>query len=81
MKENISPSLASGIFGCFRCGETMGPMVIRKDGYVQCGGCGEVAVLTFQQALDTLNDLWLRGDIKHFTDYSTEESLEDVINE
>ena len=59
------------VHGCFRCGELMGE--IREDevssAYI-CDSCGEDGVITFQHALDIINDLYLRGmvDLAHDDD-------------
>jgi transcription elongation factor Elf1 len=48
------------IFGCFRCG-TVRPTCDRNPDTdkIHCGVCGEISVVTFRQALDMLNALWL----------------------
>ena len=79
--NKIDSKLASDVYGCFRCGDTLGPMIVQTDGYVRCGGCNEVSVVTFQQALDILNNMWIEGNIRHYEEYSTEDSLEDVIDD
>lgn len=45
-------------YGCFRCG-ALKPTCSQRDEKVQCGECGEATVVTFRQALDMLNNLWL----------------------
>ena len=50
------------IYGCFRCGELMGDIREGDQGSV-CEGCGEAAIMTLQNSLDIINDLYLRGDL------------------
>jgi len=53
------------LYGCYRCGEIMGE--IRESdsstGWT-CESCGEPAVMSFLNALDILNDLYIRGDLQ-----------------
>lgn len=47
---------------CFRCGTRHDYLPEAEDtGFGICDECGEDAVLTFNQALDLLNDLYLNG--------------------
>lgn len=55
------PRTEEKIYGCFRCGAIKPPL--RHDlttDKVYCGECGERGVVTFQQALDMLNDIYRR---------------------
>jgi len=55
--------------GCYRCGAQAGEYTVNDMGMAVCGNCGEPSVVTFQQALDTLNDLYLRhGKFTHAED-------------
>lgn len=50
------------IYGCFRCGELMGD--IREEGAsTVCDSCGEAAIMTLTNALDVMNEIYLRGDL------------------
>lgn len=52
------------VYGCFRCGELMGDIREANDGYHYiCENCGEVSVISFVNALDILNDLYIKGDL------------------
>jgi len=68
------------IYGCWRCGELMGE--IRESegsyGYI-CESCGEQGIVSFLNALDMLNDMYLKGDISP----NEEEDiyLDDIIEE
>lgn len=47
------------IYGCFRCGSINGPL--RDIQFIPiCGECGERAIVTFRQAMDALNEMWLK---------------------
>lgn len=51
---------AECFYGCFRCG-TLGGAWYEIDGGVRsCCECGEPGILTLQQALDMLNDIYLK---------------------
>lgn len=69
-------------YGCFRCG-VLTP-ALRRDVHdrVLCGECGERGVVTFKQALDMLNNVWIydRRAIEELTDideYYIEEKEQD----
>lgn len=51
------------MYGCIKCGVINGDL--RRDelmeDIVSCGECGAKTIITFQQALDLLNDLHLKG--------------------
>lgn len=53
------------IYGCVYCGTIQGDIIEDPmTGHTQCDSCGEKGIVSFQAALDTLNDLHLRGMIK-----------------
>ncbi len=45
------------LFGCYTCGELGGKYTEKIDGLIECNNCGEVTVITFQQALTMFNVL------------------------
>lgn len=50
------------IYGCWRCGKVMGALKEDDAGFrLICGECGENSVLSFINALDVINDLFVRG--------------------
>ena len=66
------------IYGCFRCGTMMHDVVYDEDsGFGVCGECNEVAVVMFGQALDILNDLYLKGVFENFEIEAPDEENEE----
>lgn len=60
LEENMLPN----IYGCFRCGEINGEISQDEETLVvSCQSCGEDSIVTFQQALDLLNDFYLKGEV------------------
>ena len=53
----------SSLYGCIRCGEIGGDISQNTHGHYVCGSCGETSIVGFVQALDLLNDLYLKGVI------------------
>lgn len=50
------------LYGCYRCGTINGNLRdMELDGRQKCGECGEDAIITFQEAMDALNDAYLKG--------------------
>ena len=47
--------------GCYRCGTIEGDFNEDENGVAICDHCGERSVVSFQQALDLLNDFHLSG--------------------
>ena len=57
--------------GCYRCGEIDGEVEVYIDQSTKCCSCGTTGtVISFQTALDIINDLYLKGEMK----INTEES-------
>jgi len=52
------------LYACYRCGEMMGE--IRESegvyGYI-CESCGEQGIVSFLNALDILNDMYVKGEL------------------
>lgn len=46
---------------CFRCGIIEGPVDYDAQDTPICGACREPAIVNFIEALDLLNDLYLKG--------------------
>lgn len=55
-KESIG-----SIYGCFRCGEMLGELEGDEEGTAVCQSCGSTSIMTFQMALDTINELYVAG--------------------
>ena len=59
----------SKVYGCFRCGVILGAVKVNpEEGYHTCVECGENGIVSFIQALDTINDQHLRGALDGFDD-------------
>ena len=67
---------ANTVYGCYRCGETEGEVLKLEDGIYSCGGCGELSVVTFVQALDMLNSLHRQG---HHVSVPEDDLLEEAL--
>lgn len=84
MSMSIEKEEVGNVYGCFRCGELCGEVVITTESTLPiCGSCGESSVLTFQQALDVMNELHLSGELM-LSSVDTEawaEELQDIIEE
>jgi len=66
----------NSVWACFRCGKVAGD--VRKDseeGPWICEECGESGIVTIPQALDIINDFYLREE---FTLDYDEEYYEDM---
>lgn len=64
MGNNFYIEDPNSLYGCFRCGKIMGE--IEQDElttYYKCMECGEIGVVSFQQGLDIINDMYRRGHI------------------
>ena len=55
----------TAMWACYRCGEIMGDVRETENHYgYTCESCGEQSVISFLNALDILNDLYLKGDLQ-----------------
>lgn len=70
----------TSLYGCFRCGEINGDIKEDLDQRYICDNCGERGVVTFVNALDILNETYIRGyiDINHEMLLDVELDLEDI---
>lgn len=57
----IEKELLGTVHGCFRCGEIGGDFELDEQGFCICSSCGERSIVSFQQALDLLNDFYLHN--------------------
>ena len=58
--------------GCYRCGTIDGEIEIYDDQGTKCCSCGAIGtILSFQTALDIINDMYLKGtkiDLENYED-------------
>jgi len=66
--------MVEDIMYCYRCAEE-DPEFTVVDSLRRCGKCGNDAVLSVEEMLDILNDLYLKGLLRssYLTDYVDEE--------
>lgn len=65
------------VYGCFRCGELMGDFTEAGE-TLTCSGCGEEGIVSMVNALDMINDMYLKG---HLTFHGEEVFIDDYIEE
>lgn len=56
------------LYGCFRCGKIMGKLHRLVDDHLICGECNENGIVSFVQALDLLNDHYLKHELEPMDD-------------
>jgi len=71
----------SDVMYCYRCAEE-DPEFTVVDSLRRCGKCGNDAVLSLQEMLDILNDLYLKGLLRssYLTDYVDEDYEPEPLN-
>ena len=59
--------------GCYRCGTIGGEVEMYDDQGTKCCSCGATGtIISFQTALDIINDLYLNGNKVNVEEYEDE---------